>query len=291
MASSEFTDSHVHFWDLRHESLTYEWLEPDGPPEEDLGDYSAIKAPRYWMDDFVAESRLSGTTKAVHVQAAVDTPDPVEETAWLQSFADRFDMPLGIVAAANLEDPRLAETLDRHGAHANFRGIRDLRYDDYLSREGWRAGYAQLEERGLVCCADPLVEVMDDAAELAQRFPGITLCIDHAGYPRRRDSDYFQQWRRGMRAIAKAPNTVVKISGLGMCDHAWTLASIRPWVLECIDAWGTERAFFGTNWPVDRLFSSYRDVVEAYRELISDLTTGEQEALLSANADRVFRLG
>ncbi len=75
-----------------------------------------------------------------------------------------------------------------------------------------------------------------------------------------------------MRALAGPDNTVVKISGLGMVDHRWTVESLRPWVLECIDAWGVERSFFGTNWPVDRLYSSYGDLVDAYRELVSDFT-------------------
>jgi predicted TIM-barrel fold metal-dependent hydrolase len=67
--------------------------------------------------------------------------------------------------------------------------------------------------------------------------------------------------------------------------------SWRPWVLECIDAWGTERSFFGTNWPVDRLFSSYGDVLDAYAELVSNLSETEQRALFHENADRIFKLG
>ena len=30
---------------------------------------------------------------------------------------------------------------------------------------------------------------------------------------------------------------------------------------------------FATNWPVDRLFSSYGDVVNAYREIAAELPT------------------
>jgi predicted TIM-barrel fold metal-dependent hydrolase len=94
-----------------------------------------------------------------------------------------------------------------------------------------------------------------------------------------------------MAALASAPNTVVKISGLGMCDHAWTVESLRDWVLTCIDLWGVDRSFFGTNWPVDRLYSSYGDVVDAYSTIISDFTDQEQAALFHGNADRVFGLG
>jgi predicted TIM-barrel fold metal-dependent hydrolase len=97
-------------------------------------------------------------------------------------------------------------------------------------------------------------------------------------------------WKRELTDLAEAPNVVIKISGLGMCDNTWTVDSIRPWVLTCIEAFGTERSFFGTNWPVDRLYSSYPDVVNAYAQIIRDFSKDEQVALFSGNAERIFRI-
>jgi predicted TIM-barrel fold metal-dependent hydrolase len=175
-------------------------------------------------------------------------------------------------------------------AYPNFRGIRDLRYDDYLTNEAWLKGFKVLERHSLVYCDDPLIEHMPRLAELAHEHPGLTVCVDHAGFPRRRDPEYFRQWHSGMAQLASCENTVVKISGLGMCDHHWTVDSLRPWVRGCIEMWGPKRAFFGSNWPVDRLFSSYCDVVDAYENLIADLTEPERRDLFSRNARRVFRL-
>src|SRR6202011_3325122 len=109
--------------------------------------------------------------------------------------------------------------------------------------------------------------------------------------PRRRDRDYFEHWRKCLGQLAAVPNIVIKISGLGMGDHGWTVDSLRPWVLACIDAFGVERAFFGTNWPVDRLYSSYGDLVEAYAQIIADFSIAEQRLLFSENAKRIFKLG
>jgi predicted TIM-barrel fold metal-dependent hydrolase len=75
-----------------------------------------------------------------------------------------------------------------------------------------------------------------------------------------------------------------------MFDRRWTVDSLRPWVLGSIEAFGTERSFFGSNWPVDRMYSSYGDVVDAYAELIADFTPAEQRALFSENAERIFRI-
>lgn len=285
-----FTDTHVHFFDMRVPELRYDWLVPEAE-DPDLGDYSAIKGQRFWADDFAAETRFQNVGRVVHVQAAVGTPDPVDETRWLQAFAERIGIPHGIVAYTDLAAENAGEVIEQHLAASSLvRGIRDLRYDDYLTDERWRRGYALLEQHGLVACDDPFVEQMGLVRKLAEDFPGVTLCIDHAGFPRRRDREYFNEWRAGMAAVAEAPNTVVKISGLGMIDHAWTIDSLRDWVLTCIELWGAERSFFGTNWPVDRLYSSYSDVVDAYWEIIGDFTDAEQEALFSGTANRVFGL-
>jgi predicted TIM-barrel fold metal-dependent hydrolase len=285
-----FTDTHVHFHDLRDPKLHYSWLLPGAESDELLGDYSAIRAERYWADDFVAETRFQNVERVVHVQAAIGIEDPVEETAWLQRFHDRLGVPHGAIAYVDLKAHDREEMLKRHLEHSIVRGIRDFRYDDYLSDERWQAGFARLGEIDLVCCDDPVLEQYGLAAEVAKENPGTTLCVDHAGMPLQRDKQYFAQWREGLRKLAEAPNVVIKISGLGQGDHEWTVESLRPWVLECIEAFGTDRCFLGTNWPVDRLYSSYGDVLAAYAEIISELSADEQAALFTENAKRVFRL-
>lgn len=285
-----FTDTHVHFWDLRHPSLRYDWLTP-GADDARLGDIAGIKSQRYWPEDFAAESRFHAICHVVHVQAAIGSKDPVEETRWLQQLADAHGVPDGIVGYVDLASPDAEAVIRRHARYANFRGVRDLRRGDYFENEDWQRGYSLLDAFDLVCCDATPLERMETAAEFVRRYPATVYCVDHAGYPTRRDRSYFSAWSRGLRQIAKAANTIVKISALGTYDHHWTLDSLRPWVLECIDAFGVERVVFGTNWPVDRLFSGYADLVDAYRTIVDDFSDAEQLALLSGNAEHVFRLG
>ncbi|WP_028922239.1 amidohydrolase family protein [Pseudonocardia acaciae] len=294
MSRPPFTDSHVHFFDLRAPELHYEWLRPGGDDEETefLGDYSAMRAERYWADDFIAETRFQNVRRVIHVQAALGIDDPVEETRWLEAFRERLGVPHAIVAHVDLAAPDAGRTLQRHlAASPVVRGVRDLRYDGYLTDPAWEAGFALLGELGLVCCDDPLLEHVPAAAALAARHPEVTFCVDHALAPRRRDPEYFSAWREAIGAMAAVPTAVMKISGLGMGDHAWTVDSLRPWVLACIEAFGVERSFFGTNWPVDRIYSSYGDVLDAYAEIIADFSEDERRALFGENARRIFRIG
>lgn len=288
MAQRPFVDTHVHFWDLKDPLLRYAWLEPDWI-HPILGNIDGLKVLRYSADEFIAETRFQNVSKIVHVQAAIGIDDPVEETKWLQAQADATGLPHGIVAHCDLTAADAAETIARHMEHANMRGIRDFGQGDYLSDPVWRRGLGLLAEHDLVFCLDTTWESMGKVREVAEE-QGVPICMDHAGFPRARDDEYFANWRKGLQEAAKAPAVLCKISGLGMCDNEWTVESIRPWVLSCIEIFGVERCVLGTNWPVDRLYSSYGDVLDAYETILSELTAEEQTALFSGNAERIFRI-
>jgi predicted TIM-barrel fold metal-dependent hydrolase len=284
-----FVDSHIHYWDLQDPALHYAWLQPDSV-HPILGNIDGLKVLRYAADEYIAETRFQNVAKAIHVQAAVGIDDPVEETRWLQEQAERTGFPHGIVGHCDLAADDATDVLDRHLEYPNFRGIRDFGAAGGLHNPSWREGYGRLAERNLVFCMDVEWEGMTEALALANDYGDVTLCVDHAGFPKERTAAYLENWRRGMQTIASAPNTVCKISGLAMGDNNWTVESLRPWVEGCIEAFGVERCFFGTNWPVDRLYSSFGDVVDAYAEIISAFSKTEQSALFSGNAERIFRV-
>jgi predicted TIM-barrel fold metal-dependent hydrolase len=289
VAHLPFVDTHVHFYDFSRDDLRWAWLEPDFIHPV-LGNIDGIKARRFIADEFLAETRFANVSKIVHVQAALGSVKPVNETRWLQEMADRTGFPQGIVAECHLADDDYAAVLEEHSQYKNMRGIRDFGPGDYLIDPAWQRGYRELAKYDWVCCLDSDPEHYHQAAELARAVPDAVLCIDHAGFPRARDDEYFAHWRSELAKVAACENAVIKISGLGMCDPNWTVESFRPWVQACIELFGTDRAFFATNWPVDRLFSSYTDVINAYAEIISEYSQDEQVALFSGNAERIFRI-
>jgi predicted TIM-barrel fold metal-dependent hydrolase len=290
MAELGFVDTHVHFWDLEHPKLRYEWLAPDAI-HPILGNIDEIKFPRFDGESYKREIDGANVTKAVHVQAAIGIADPVDETRWLQEQAERTGFPHAIVAYSRLKDPDVERELEAHlEASPLMRGIRDFSDGDYLVDASFERGYAKLARYGLVCDLDCFWENMHKARDLSQRHPDVALVLDHAGFPLERTDEYFENWRRGMTTLAEAESAWCKISGLAMGDNEWTVDSLRPWVLHCIEAFGVERCFFGTNWPVDKLYSDYGQVVDAYAEIVQGFSRDEQVALFSGNAEKVYRI-
>ena len=290
MAKSEFVDAHVHFYDMGHPELFYAHWQPD----EDhpvLGAQTRKLAARNWLaEDFIAVSRDSKVTKAVHVQAAIGSPDPVTETEWLQEAADRTGFPHAIVAYADLRDSGIEAVLERHCEFPNMKGVRDFSYGDYLVEPDFHRGYALMEKYDLVASIAAQWQDMEKLRDLAARFPNTVIVIDHAGGPMERTPEYFNHWKQGMQTAAQAENIICKISGLGMGDHNWTVDSIRPYVLHCIETFGVERSLFATNWPVDSLWSDYDTIVNAYDEITRDFTEDERRAIFSSNTERLYRI-
>ena len=231
MGKPEFVDAHVHFYDMEHPELHYAHWQPD-VVHPTLGTLPRKLAERNWLaEDFIALTRESNVTKAIHVQAAIGSPDPVKETEWLQEAADRTGFPHAIVAYADLRDAEVEQTLERHCEFENMRGIRDFSHGDFLVSSDFRRGHSLLEKYGLVSSIAAEWQDMEKLRDLAGAFPNIPIVMDHAGLPSERTPEYFENWREGMRTAAEAENVICKVSGLGMGDNDWTVDSIRPYVL------------------------------------------------------------
>jgi predicted TIM-barrel fold metal-dependent hydrolase len=292
-------DPHHHLWDL--ERFAYPWLTTRPLPPSVAGDVAPI-AHSYGLADYLADAADCKLVKSVHVDAGFDPAHPVEETRWLQSIADRHGFPHGIVARAELHKPDVEAVLARHAAFANMRGIRHIvnwhpdpaktyvARPDLLTDPAWLAGFALLKKYGLSFDLQLYPSQMADAARLARRHPDTLIILNHAGMPVDRDAEAIALWRAGMRGLAAAPNVLVKISGLGMVDWHWTEASIRPFVLETIEIFGVERAMFASNFPVDKLYSSFEALYGAFRTIVADFRPGEKRKLFHDNAAAAYRL-
>ena len=161
---------------------------------------------------------------------------------------------------------------------------------DFMQDETWCANYGLLERHNLSFDLQIFYQQVPDAIRLAQRYPNIPIILNHAGMPADREPEAINAWSKAMQQLAACENVAAKISGLGMCDHHWSPDSIRPFVIDLIEAFGMDRCMFASNFPVDSLFSDYQTVWNAYDAITSDFSQDERAKLFHDNAERHYRI-
>ncbi|KAK44251.1 amidohydrolase [Caballeronia jiangsuensis] len=293
----QVVDPHIHLWDLK--THHYPWLA--NPQTSFIGDARDLKHD-YLLADLLRDAEDIDVLKLVHVDANHDPADPVEETRWLQSIADKDGMPNGIVAGADLSADNAEQVLEAHAAFANTRGIRQIlnvhdnkQYDyvgrHYMREPQWRKHFGLLKRFNMSFDLQLYPSQMEEAAQLAREHADTQFIVNHAGMFVDRNSTHgYRAWREGMRMLAACPNVAVKVSGFAMFDHDWTIESLRPYVHETIDTFGIDRAMFASNFPVDRLFGTYTALWNAYAQIVGDASESEKQALFVRNAERIYRI-
>jgi predicted TIM-barrel fold metal-dependent hydrolase len=131
---------------------------------------------------------------------------------------------------------------------------------------------------------------MEGAARLAADHPETTFILQHAGMLEDLSETGRAEWHRGMRRLAAQPNVVSKLSGLGTFIHRNDAGHIAWIVRETAALFGADRCLFGSNFPIEKLWTDYAPLVAAYREAVAGFPAAAQAAMLHDTAARVYRL-
>jgi predicted TIM-barrel fold metal-dependent hydrolase len=295
--SGPIIDAHQHFWDPSKNC--HPWLSEGGDIPFRYGDYGAIKR-RYLPDDYRADADAHAVVQTVYIETEWDPRDPVGETRYATSLAERYGWPNAIVAQAWLDREDVADVLDAQSRHSLVRGVRhkpggasdpaDARASPSLmSDERWRRGYALLAGHGMMFDLQTAWWHLDEAGRLADDFPGIPIILNHTGLPSDRSEAGLRQWHAAMTRFAERPNASVKISGLGQRGMPWSVAANAWIVRETIAMFGPHRAMFASNFPVDSLCASYDTILSGFKHIVAALPAADQAALFHGTAERMYR--
>jgi len=173
----------------------------------------------------------------------------------------------------------------------------------------FREGFAELRKRDLTFDAWILEPQLPDVIDLARAFPDTPICLDHCGTPLGNASyagkleERFDIWRANIRELAQCENVMVKLGGLAMHNCALPdkgpaagysseqLAPMwKPYIDTCIEAFGTSRAMFESNYPVDRWGASYPVLWNTFKRITAHASEDEKTALYSGNATAFYAL-
>lgn len=279
-------DAHHHLWDTAERD--YPWM--DGPWADPI-------RGRFDIAELSSQARVRGIGASVAVQAVADTA----ETRELLAEADRGGIVRGVVGWVDLTAPDVADVLaELRGGPAGERlvGIRHLVQDEpddaWLLRRDAQAGIAAVGAAGLAY--DLLVKPpqLPAAVETVRAHPAVRFVLDHLGKPgiAAGTSPDAGPWAEHLAALAAAPNTAAKLSGLVTeADwSSWSAAQLAPFAHRALELFGPERLMFGSDWPVCTLAASYGEVVDAAGAALAGLSDAERDAVLGGTAADWYRL-
>jgi predicted TIM-barrel fold metal-dependent hydrolase len=289
-------DAHHHIW--RQADLA--WL--TGPMQPRIfGPYEAIRRD-YPIEEFRSDLSDSGVVKSVYVQTNWPKDRYEDEAIWVQRTAEATGWPHAIVAYADFSVEDVRPQLDRLARHKLVRGVRmqlhwhqnplyrfaewpDLPLDPKIQRN-----VARLADYKWSFDLQVFASQMPDAASLAEACPAVTLVLQHAGMLEDLSQAGRSEWRAGMVRLGACPNVVCKLSGLGTFLHRNDPAHTAEVVRETVSIFGAERCLFGSNFPIEKLWTSYGDLVDAHRKALEGLSPRQQRAVLHDTAMRVYQI-
>ena len=267
-------DAHHHLWNLT--AVDYPWLMAKGEPRF-FGDPAPIQRD-YLIDEFAAEASAEGFCGSVHIQ--VGARDGMAEAVWVQQVADeKAEWPMKQVVFCDLTSPDLDDQLDAYQRLPSVVGVRQIigRAPGEDALTGTNAllddprfldGLRNAGKRGLRFDLQLIPELMPKTAGVLAQAPDTSIALCHAGSPHDRTLDGLNAWQNALRGLSDLDHVTCKLSGLGMFQHNWNAEDFRPIVETCLAQFGPKRVMFGSNFPVDKLYSDYARLVSAFRTLI-----------------------
>lgn len=278
-------DAHVHLWDPAHTDW-YPYL--SGGMQLDLGDVRGM-ARRFDVPTYRSEATGWNVEKLVNVAAATGAQS-VDETLALDAVAAATGQPAAIVggitpAAGTAE---VIAQIDRQLAAARFRGVRPMGVvaDPVPERTILEA----LRDRDLVFDLMAHTHQLRAAAHALAAVDGLTVVVEHTGWPRSDTPEEFAEWREGIAALADVGDRVVcKLSGLAMPLGSMTADAFAPWLEHAIAVFGPDRCMFASNFPVDGLHGTLDELFTAYHSVTAGLDPVARAALFAGTAERVYR--
>lgn len=267
----EILDPHVHVW--KHQA---ELPFVSGAP---VPDWDAT--PEKLLDLM----KQHGVAKTVLIQVSYYRNDNRYLASVLKQFPEFFH---GVCRVDPL-DPAAPDQLSRLTEEDRFHG---LRLNPVADATGdWIRGplmtplWKRCEELRVPMTLLMPTSRIPDAATLVERFPALTVVVDHmADCP----VDHPEQLEP-LLALARYPRVFVKVS------HTWSLSrEAYPWmdaqqlVMRLHEKFGPERLMWATDWPMTQDKATYGQRLDVVQNAMKFLNDNDKKWMLSKTIEQVW---
>jgi L-fuconolactonase len=249
------------------------------------------------MKDYQTAVDGLNVVKAVYMEVDVDPAQQPDEAAYVTEICRTGKSPtVAAVVSGRPAADDFAKYLDRFKGNTYIKGLRQVLHvastpAGFCLAENFMRGVRLLGERGLSFDLCMRSAELGDGIKLAQTCPGTRFILDHCGNADVQAKDR-TPWRRHMTEFAKCNNVVCKVSGIvaSARPKRWTADDLAPIVNHTLDAFGPQRVMFGGDWPVCTLTATFRQWLEALKQIVRNRPEAEQRRLFHDNAVRFYGL-
>jgi L-fuconolactonase len=272
-------DAHQHFW--KFEPIRDSWIT----------DEMSVIRKDFFPDDLQSVLQQNDFDGCITVQASQSE----KETDFLISLSREHKFIKGVVGWVDLQASDIADRLGQYKSFPIVKGFRHVLQGesqrDLMLNPNFKRGIGALQQYGFTYDILIFPDQLKFSTELVAGFPEQKFVIDHIAKPniKRKEID---DWKKDIEAIAKHENVYCKMSG--MVTEAdwktWKKEDFKPYMDVVVNAFGTNRIMFGSDWPVCLVAASYEKMLGIAEDYFSAFSKEEQEQFFGINAIRFYNL-
>jgi len=269
-------DSHQHFWE--YEPATHGWID----------DAMSVIRKDFLPADLqpiLQENNIDGCI-------AVQADQTIAETDFLLTLQKENSFIKGVVGWVDLRAPNIEERLAHYKQFPAVKGFRHVlqgEAPEFMLQPDFLRGIAALKAFDFTYDILIFPKHLPATIELVKQFPEQPFIIDHIAKPYIK-AGLIDEWQKDIKAIAQYRNVHCKISGMVTeADYKlWNKADFTPYLDVVVEAFGTKRILYGSDWPVCLVAASYKRMLHIVEEYFTTFSATEQEDFFGNNAKAFY---
>ncbi len=272
-------DSHQHFW--IYDSKRHTWM------SEEMSMLKTNLLP----PDLLPHLQNVGIDGCIAVQA-----DQSEaENAFLLQLAENFDFIKGIVGWVDLKAKNIEERLEYYQQFSKIKGFRHIIHDepelDFMLENSFINGVSKLKNYGFTYDILIFEKHLPNTLKFIKALPSQSFVIDHIAKPLIKDQ-ITEDWASNIKKVAAFENIYCKISAMTTeADWVnWKKIDFKKYLDTVVEAFGTDRIMYGSDWPVCQLAATYEAQFDIVKDYFSSFTQAEQHNFFGENATKFYNL-
>ncbi len=272
-------DAHQHFWQF--DPIRDSWI----------NEQMSIIQKDFLPKDLLPILQANGLDGCVTVQS-----DQTEaENMFQLENASQNSFVKGVVGWVDLQSDEVEDRLAFYSQFNKMKGFRHVLQGeaqrDLMLKPKFLKGIGKLEQFGFTYDILIFPDQLQYLPQFVRAFPNQKFVIDHIAKPDIKNKNIVN-WQKEIEAVAALENVSCKISGM-VTEADWQLwqpADFTPYLDVVVNAFGTSRVMFGSDWPVCLVAAGYEKMMGIVANYFASFSESEQAHFFGENATNFYSL-